>query len=72
MTRINNKFKNQKELRIVLAGRNILNTDEQVFGYKVEIKPEAINTIYIYPNTEKPFVEKLEQLDGISSKLVYL
>ena len=72
LTRIDYKFKNQKELRIVLAGRNITNIDEQILGYKVEIKQETINAIYIYPNTEKSFIEKLEQLNDISSKLVYL
>lgn len=72
LTRIDNKFKNQKELRIVLAGRNITNIDDQVLGYKVEIKQETINAIYIYPNTEKSFVEKLQRTEEIASKLFFL
>lgn len=72
LTRIDDKFINQKELRIVLAGRNITNTDKQVRGYKVEIKQEAINAIYIYPKTKKSFIERLKDTEWIASKIKHL
>lgn len=47
-TRINAKYADQKEYRIILAGRNIpqLKTDSN--GYKVSIPPDAIKCIHLH------------------------
>ena len=60
-TRIDKKFKRQKESRIILAGRNITQFDDSICGYRVDIPSEAIKNIYIYENTPIDFVDKLNK-----------
>ncbi len=59
LTRIDKKYKKQKELRIILSGRNITQFDDSVCGYRVDIPLEAIKNIYLYENTPDVFIAKL-------------
>lgn len=72
LTRIDKKFKNQKELRIVLAGRNIVDTDENIKGYKVSIPSETIKKIHIYESTDLNFIERLKSDIDIANKLTFI
>lgn len=61
-TRINFKYKYQDELRIILGGRNVLNMDEGLKGYKIGIPKESIVKIYIQPSTPSRFLEKMKSV----------
>jgi len=58
-TRINYKYQDQKELRIILGGRNIPDKSEGLSGYKIPIPKEAINMIYAHPKTPDTVISHL-------------
>ncbi len=69
LTRLNSKFKFQKEERIILGGGNIPSYDKSILGYKIEIPMESIIKIYVYPNVSHKFKEHLMSIDGIKNKI---
>lgn len=62
LTRLNTKFYKQKELRIIIGGRNLHNVEDQGNGYNVQIPEEAISRVYLYQN---PGVDYINQLLNI-------
>ncbi|MBR2415546.1 MAG: hypothetical protein IKB11_02200 [Bacteroidaceae bacterium] len=71
LTRINKSFEKQRELRIILAGRNIIDTNESIKGYKVILPSEAIRKIHIYESIDSNFIEGLKNNLKIIHKLVF-
>ncbi len=59
-TRLSDNFKIQKELRIILGGRNIPNRAPNIKGYKVPIPLNAILRIYVQSNTPKHYINELK------------
>ncbi|MEA4841117.1 MAG: hypothetical protein VB110_08955 [Bacteroidales bacterium] len=66
-TRINSRFRIQKESRIIIGGKNVQCFNPDLKGYKIKIPIESIVRIYIQPLTPTCFVEKLKSVlpDGI-------
>lgn len=60
LTRINERFINQKELRIIWAGFRIIESEN--LGYHVDIPKDCIKCIYIYPDTPIEFLEAVNIL----------
>ena len=60
LTRINEKFKQQEEIRIIWAGFRIKESEDM--GYHINIPKECIKYIHIYPNTDPDFVDKIKKL----------
>lgn len=60
-TRICDRYEDQKESRIILAGRNIPKGFKDKIGYEIEI-PNLIKCVHIQPKTPKKFMEKIKNL----------
>ena len=62
LSRICCRFRDQKELRIILGGRNIPDFSPNVRGYQVVIPPEAILKVHLYGQSKecKLYREKLK------------
>lgn len=71
LTRINSKYGIQREMRIILGGRNLQNKDLSQSGYRVDIPKEAINKVYIINRPDSQFCSKLENIDYLKNKIVY-
>lgn len=64
LTRINDKYINQRELRIIWSGPRIREIDTDAKGYKVNIPIDFITRVYIQKTTPKDFITKiLEYID---------
>lgn len=61
-TRIGDKYEKQKELRVILGGRNIPDKSPDLKGYKINIPSISIKNTYIHPNTKQTFVTELENV----------
>lgn len=61
-TRINKKFDNQNELRIILGGSNVPDKSDEINGYRIEIPKEAIKRIYIHKEIKKDIRNGIETL----------
>lgn len=68
LTRINSKFKDQKEERIILGGRNIDYKANET-GYKINIPTELIKSVGYYSDTPQQFIDKMKNIESIASKL---
>lgn len=63
-TRIKDRYKDQKELRIILAGRNQPKKMENKNGNGYEVLiPNVIKRVHIQPKTPKDFVAKIKALN---------
>lgn len=71
LTRVNIKYKKQKEMRIILGGRNLDYFDVSQAGYKIEIPQEAISKVILINNPNPSFRQKLERIDSIKNKIWY-
>ena len=60
LTRINERYKNQKEWRIIWAGFRI--NENEDLGYHVNIPENCIKCVYIYPDAPADFVKALTSL----------
>ena len=69
LTRIDSKFQDQKEERIILGGCNIPQHAEETKGYKIGIPSDAILKIHVYPGVKKEFIAKLKGIDSIRDKI---
>lgn len=72
LTRINDKYKKQKEMRVILGGRNIPDRDPNLRGYKIQIPKNSIKQIFIHPTTQKKYIEKVEKIIPQEIPLVIL
>ena len=70
LTRINSKFKGQKEERIILGGRNIPSHDNNLLGYSIPIPEDTVKNVIVYPNVDRCYVNKLEAIPFIKEKIV--
>lgn len=61
LTRINSKYKEQKEYRIILSGARIPTKDLDIKGYKILIPSNFITRIYIQDTTPDIFVSELKK-----------
>lgn len=72
-TRINIKFKRQKESRIIFGGKNILDIKSaDIKGYKIQIPIESIKRIYIQPETTQSIIEELKSTLSPSIQIIEL
>ena len=62
LTRINIKYQKQKELRIILGGRNIPDKSPDLKGYKILIPHSSIVKIHTHPKTPLEFVKNLHHI----------
>ena len=62
LTRINSKFSQQNELRIILPYKMISRGENTVKGYEISIPKECILRIYVQKSTPRDFIKKLEQV----------
>ena len=60
LTRINERYINQKELRIIWGGFRII--ESKNLGYHVNIPRDCIKCIYIYPDTPTEFIKAIKNL----------
>ena len=60
LTRINERYINQKELRVIWAGARIFASED--VGYKVNIPKDCIKSVYIYRDTPIGFIKALNNL----------
>ena len=60
LTRINERFKNQKEMRIIWAGFRIIKSD--ALGYHVNIPKDCIKCVHIYPDSPADFINAVNKL----------
>lgn len=72
MTRLNMKFKKQKEERIILGGINIPPHNTKARGYKISIPPSSINRVWVYPMADEQLIDKLKGISDIKGKLCYV
>ena len=72
LTRIDKKFKRQKEERIILGGRSIPDLNPDLKGYKIYIPTETINRIYVYPLVPQLWKENLQNIEAVKERLVFL
>ena len=72
LTRINERYDKQKEMRIVLGGRNFEYLDVSQPGYKIEIPADAISKIYIFNNPKSSFCQTIDMIGYLKDKIVYL
>jgi hypothetical protein len=71
LTRINSRFKEQKELRIILSGTRIPTKDPHIKGYKIPLPSDFITRIYIQDTTPDTFVSELKKnIDGDKIQLI--
>jgi hypothetical protein len=61
LTRINIKFKEQNELRIILSGCRIPSRKPDLKGYQVPIPSDFIERIYVLPKTPENFINQLKK-----------
>lgn len=71
-TRIKSRFENQKEERIIIAGRNIPKHNNETTGYQIQIPIEVIDTVYVYSSVTEDFREELNEILSIANKIVSL
>jgi hypothetical protein len=71
-TRINKKYKEQKELRIILGGRNIPDKTNNNIGYKIQIPIDSIKAIYVQPKTPQNFINELKTVINPQIQIVKL
>ena len=62
-TRLDKRYCEQNEQRIILGGRNIPNKNQGITGYKISIPLESIKRIYLHPNTPSNIIKELNQLN---------
>lgn len=72
LTRLHNRYKYQKEERIILGGCNIPSHNEDTTGYQIPVPNETIVKIYVYPKVSASYREKLSSIQTIKDKLVFL
>lgn len=71
-SRISYRFKDQKEIRIILGGCNIPSHDENLLGYRIPIPEYAINRVILYPNVQKDYEEQLNEIASIKGKINHI
>lgn len=59
LSTIDKRFESQKELRMILGGRNIPDHDPNLKGYKIYIPDDAINRILVYPGVSEKWFDRL-------------
>ncbi len=69
LTRINGRYSKQKEMRIILGGRNWEYLDVSQPGYKIEIPVDTISKVYIFTDPNSSFCQELEKLDYLKDKI---
>lgn len=62
LTRLNTKFKIQKEERIIFSGHNIKEFNEDINGYSITIPPECIKHIHYYSKCDSNFLDSISEL----------
>lgn len=72
LTRINSKFKGQKEERIILGGCNIPSHDNNLLGYCIPIPEDTVKNVIVYPAVHKSYVDKLGDISFIEKKIIKL
>ena len=72
LTRLNIKFYKQKELRIIIGGRNLGNVEDQGTGYNVQIPEGAISRVFLYKDPGEDFFHQLLNIPILQKKLVKL
>ena len=72
LTRINSKFKGQKEERIILGGCNIPSHDNNLLGYCIPIPEDTVKNVIVYPTVHKSYVDKLGDISFIEKKIIKL
>lgn len=72
LTRLDAKFRKQKEMRIILGGRILDKMDTSLVGYKIDIPEDAISKIYLLNNPSLSYCQKLEKISSIKGKLEYI
>ena len=72
LTRINSRYDKQKEMRIILGGRNLEYFDVSQSGYKIEIPVDAISKVYIFTNPKSFFCQELEKIDYIKDIIEFI
>ena len=60
LTRIKEKYKRQKELRIIWGGFRIV--ENEALGYSVNIPKDCIENIYVYPDSPSEFTKAVKEL----------
>jgi len=68
-TQITDKYQDQREFRVILAGRNIPDRSVNLVGYKIIIPKEAIKKIYVHKQCN---IEVKEKLNAMSYPVVEL
>ena len=69
LTRLNSRFKNQKEERLIIGSPLAPSHEEQIQGYKVPIPNDAINHIFVYPKVGDIFKRALQNIESIKNKI---
>lgn len=72
LTRINSKYREQRELRIILGGRNLADLDTAQPGYKIVIPECAVSKVYLFSNSESSFCKELGKIDYLKDKIEFL
>lgn len=71
-TRINEKYKKQKEVRVILGNRNIPFKNPDLKGYQIQIPNTSLKRIFVQPNTPEKFVQELRKIIPIEISIVKL
>lgn len=70
LTRIDIKFKDQDETRIILGGRNLQGRNTTENGYRIKIPQESIESVFIYaPMIDDNFLARLKKIPYIANKI---
>ncbi len=69
-TRLNIKFVNQKEVRIILGGGNIPDKSDNIQGYKVVIPKEAIKKVYFHSKMPKKIIKEIISIPNIITQMI--
>lgn len=72
LTRINSKFSAQREMRIILGGRNIPSHEKELKGYRLDIPNSLITKVWIYGNSKKDLIEEVQSIPEIKDKIEFI
>lgn len=69
LTRINERYEKQKEMRIILGGRILEYLDVSQYGYKIVIPEDAVSKVYIFTDPKSSFCQGLKRIDYLKDKM---